>query len=181
MRRCSGRQLSCAYGLGRSTDEGTRRRLESPGRWQAGFTLVEMLMAIAVASILLALGYNGYRQFNESITVRKAAKTLASDLALTRSFAIQRRANVSLVIDETNRTYIIRASDGTALVGRSFNAGSGLALERMVLDVAGDSITFNSRGLLVGASSVQVGVGRGERTQRISVNALGRYTIHRES
>ncbi len=142
---------------------------------------MELMIAIVVAGILLALGFAGYREFNEAITVRKAAKTLASDLALTRSFAIQRRANISMVINETDRSYVIRARDGTALVGRSFDAASGLGLERMVLDVAGDSITFNSRGLLVGASSVQVGVGRGERAQRISVNALGRYTIDKES
>lgn len=146
----------------------------------AGLTVIELGMAMAVAGIMLAVSYAGYREFNEAITLRKAAGVVASDLSLTRSFAIQRRANVSLVANEAARSYVIRDSDGTMLGNRIFDASSGLPLDFLTVHTLGDSVTFNSRGLLATAGAVEVDVGRQIRTQRIFMNALGRYTITRD-
>lgn len=143
----------------------------------AGFTLIELMSAVVVAAIMLALGYAGFREFNEAITVRKAAGTIAADLSLTRSFAIQRRENVSLVADEADRSYEIRAADGTVLSRRSFDVDSGLPLDGMAVGTVGDSVTFNSRGLMIGGGGVEVAVGRRDRAQVVYMNALGRYTI----
>lgn len=146
----------------------------------AGVTVIELGMAIAVAGIMLAVSYAGYREFNEAITLRKAAGVVASDLSLTRSFAIQRRANVSLVANEAARSYVIRDADGTTLGNRIFDASSGLPLDFLTVHTLGDSVTFNSRGLLATAGAVEVDVGRQNRTQRIFMNALGRYSITRD-
>lgn len=134
-------------------------------------------MAMATAAFMIAVSYGAYRQFNEAIVVSKAAKLVGSDIALTRSYAIQRRSNVSLVVNEASRFYVIRDTSGAVLGLREFDATTGLPLEVLDLKQTGDSLSFNSRGLLVTAPTVEIAVGRGNRERTVSVNALGRYDI----
>lgn len=143
----------------------------------SGFTIIELLIAIVMTGVLLALVYGGYRQFNEATVVKKAAGLLGADVALARSYAIQRRSNVSLVADETARGYAIRDTSGVVLAQRSFDRTSSLPLDRLDVKADGDSLTFNSRGLLASGAGIELDVGRGDRDRTVSVNALGRYQV----
>ncbi|MFQ5678154.1 MAG: Tfp pilus assembly protein FimT/FimU, partial [Gemmatimonadota bacterium] len=110
-----------------------------------GFTIVELLMVIIVATVLLAIAYGGYRQFNEAAVVRKAAVLVGSDVGLARTLAIRQRGNVSLVAEETGRTYQIRDTGGAVLARRTFDPAAALPLDVLDVQTAGDSLTFNSR------------------------------------
>ncbi|MGH7540519.1 MAG: GspH/FimT family pseudopilin [Gemmatimonadota bacterium] len=142
-----------------------------------GFTVVELAISLATTAILLAIGYGAMRQYAEATTARKVAVQIAADIALTRSHAIQRRENVSLVARETQRDYVVRDLAGTVFTRRSFGAGSDLVLTSMVVSTAGDSLTFNSRGLLLGGTGT-VTVARGTRAHDVLVNALGRTDVN---
>lgn len=63
---------------------------------QAGFTMIEMMIVVAVASILAAVGVPSLRHFSASQSVRAAASRLQSSLMLTRAEALKRNANVSV-------------------------------------------------------------------------------------
>ena len=141
-----------------------------------GFTVVELAVSVATTSVLLAMGYGAFRQYAEAATARKASLQVAGDVSLTRSFAIQRRESVSLVADEANRTYVIRDTTGTLLMQRNFGTGSDLPLTSVVVSTAGDSLTFNSRGLLQGGQATVV-LGRRSRSHTVQINALGRTKI----
>ncbi len=139
--------------------------------------MVELAVSLATTGVLLAMGYGAFRQYAEAATARKASVQLAADVSLTRSFAIQRRESVSLVANEANRSYVIRDTAGTVLMRRDFGVGSDLPLTTVVVSTSGDSLTFNSRGLLV-PSSAQVALGRRGRSHVVRINALGRTTIN---
>lgn len=62
-----------------------------------GFTLVEMMVTIAVLSILLAIAVPDFRQMLASERVRSANSDMFSALLLARSEAIKRNGNVKLV------------------------------------------------------------------------------------
>lgn len=142
----------------------------------AGFTLIELMIVIVMLGIMLAIGLQGFRQYNESTTVDRAVNSIMADVTLTRSYAVQRRRNVSLVADEADRTYAIRdESSGDTLVVRSFSATSDLPLTLLDVQTGDDEVTFNSRGLLAGGlSGVDIDVGRLDRERRIQINAMGR-------
>ena len=77
---------------------------------QSGFTLVELLITVAIAAILLALAAPNFREMLVKRSVQAAAETLASDMRFARSEALKRSA----------RTVICRSTDGTkctAVVG----------------------------------------------------------------
>lgn len=141
-----------------------------------GFTIVELAVSMATTGVLLAMGYGAFRQYAEAATARKASLQFAADVSLTRSFAIQRRESVSLVADEANRNYVIRDTAGTVLMQRDFGTGSDLPLTNVVVSTAGDSLAFNSRGLLI-PGTAEVVLGRRGRSHIVRINALGRTEI----
>jgi type IV fimbrial biogenesis protein FimT len=63
---------------------------------KSGFTLVEMLVVLAIVVILLAIGIPGMRSLIASQRVRTAASNLQAYLNLTRAEALKRNANVTL-------------------------------------------------------------------------------------
>ncbi len=145
----------------------------------AGFTLMELMIAMAIGTTLTLFGITAFKQWSEAGTVEKAARVVAADVALTRQYAIQRRESVSLVADEANQAYQIRTNGGVVLLRRAFDAANDLPLTQLDVRLPGDSIAFNSRGLVSNAGTAQVDVGRLARTQRVSFNALGRTRIQK--
>ena len=145
---------------------------------ERGLTLIELLIGMVMLAILLAIGFQGLKSFNESAVPDRAATAIAGDVTLTRSYAIQRGQSVSLIADEANRSYRIETTGGDVLQRRRFDASTDLPLTVLDVRTAGDDITFNSRGMLAGGvSSVTVEIARFDTERRIQVNALGRTRI----
>ncbi len=143
-----------------------------------GFTLVEMMIAITIAALLMLMGASAFRSYNETLIVKRAAMVVAGDVALTRSAAIKLRGNVSLVADEVALSYLIRDSNGNVIKPpRQFSTDSDLPLMTFDVRLPGDSLTFNSRGLLVSGGTGQIDVGRVDQSRRVEFNALGRHRI----
>ena len=61
-----------------------------------GFTLVELMVTIAIAAILLAIGVPSFQSMIASQRLKAAASTLQAYLNLTRAEALKRNATVSL-------------------------------------------------------------------------------------
>lgn len=65
-------------------------------KFTRGFTLIELMVTVAVASILLALAVPGYRELIQSNRMSTQANLLLSDLNAARSEAVKRRIPVTL-------------------------------------------------------------------------------------
>lgn len=155
------------------------RSARAPAR-ATGFTLIELVMAVALFGIIVAVGLTGMRSFNESTVVDRAATAIASDVTLTRSYAVQRRSTVSMVADEADRTYAIRdegESPPDTLQVRSFSAGTDLPLTQLDVQTSGDGLAFNARGLLVAGSNVTILIERLGTAKEIQITPLGRTVV----
>lgn len=139
--------------------------------------MTEMAISLGITAILTVVGFGAFRQYAESTAARKAAVQLAADVGLTRSLAIQRRENVSMVLDESALTYVVRDTLGTVMTRRDFGTGTEIPLSSLTVNTAGDSLTFNARGLLVGGSASIV-VQRSSRSHQVDVNVLGRTALN---
>jgi type IV fimbrial biogenesis protein FimT len=71
---------------------------------QSGFTLIEVLIVVAIAAILLSLAAPTFREMLVKRSVQAAAETLASDMRFARSEALKR----------STRTVICRSTDGSS-------------------------------------------------------------------
>lgn len=161
----------------------TKRTTKNSGedmreRWnnEAGFTLVELLIVLSIVSLSMLIANSSYISFRESSALNRAARVVAADVALARSYAIRNRTAVALVADETARSYVIRDGTGNVYLNRAFDAASEMALESFDVSLPGDSISFNSRGMLnLGAATIDVG--RSGDSRRVTLNAIGRWRI----
>ena len=61
---------------------------------RGGFTLVELMIVLAVVSLLLGLGVPGFQRLLEATRIRTQVQQLMSDIVLTRSEAIKRNVQV---------------------------------------------------------------------------------------
>lgn len=70
-------------------------RLSTPSR-RRGFSLVELMVTIAVITILISVGVPMYGQFTQGSAVSTATSELVASLNLARSEAVSRRAAVRM-------------------------------------------------------------------------------------
>ena len=176
--RCAGAAPACPVGARSETNDETEDPVRYRWQDQTGLTIVELLIAIVMLTILMGLGFQGVQAFSRSAVPDRAASVVAADIGLARSYAVQRAEDVSLVADEANRSYEIRNAGGDVLQRRSFGASTDLPLTVLDVQTPGDDITFNARGMLAGgASSITVEIARFGTEREISVNALGRTRI----
>lgn len=141
-----------------------------------GFTLVELLTVVALIGILGMFTVEGFAEFRERTSLAQAARLIMADVNRTRSHAIRNRSTVWLVADESARTYEIRDAGGTVLQARAFDAVSDVSLSGLNLIAPGDSLGFNSRGILTNGV-VLIDATRPSGTRRIQVNAMGRSRV----
>jgi prepilin-type N-terminal cleavage/methylation domain-containing protein len=143
---------------------------------QRGFTLVELLIGITIMSVVGLIANTSFRTFRQRTILNRAAQVVAADAALTRTYAIRQRANISLVADESTQSYQIRDTSGAVLRTRQFDVDSDLPLDSLNIVNAGDSLTFNARGMLVSAFGV-IDIGSNAGSKRVIVNGLGRHRV----
>jgi type IV fimbrial biogenesis protein FimT len=142
-----------------------------------GFTLIEMMVAIAIMGIILAIGVPNFIEFVADQRVRAAASDIVSDVNLARaeSLKTQRRvvmaragstaagtgcapsggtswSNGWCIFVDNNKDGVYAATDGDVVI-RSFEGYSGrLTLCTSVTDFA-NSLTFRPDGRVVRTSA----------------------------
>lgn len=146
---------------------------------QGGFSLLELLVAMTLVTIVMGVGFSGFRSYREATVVDRAVEAVAGDVRLARGFAIQRRSDVAIVVDEAARSYALRdEATSDTLLQRRFDAASELPLT--LLDVAdGNSLTFDARGILTTAGTARIDLGAGDRQNSILISKLGRTKVDR--
>lgn len=85
----------------------------SPRRSPYGFTLVELLIVIAIIAILAATVIPGVNT-NIHDQLESAARVMASDLAYARSLAVANDSNYRVTFDLANDRYILKHSGTNA-------------------------------------------------------------------
>lgn len=133
-------------------------------RRTAGFTIIEVMIAIVLMAILVALGMPGFKTYLDNAKLRSTAQVFLAGVQKARSEAIQRNANVDFLLtnldvsganlDPTSSTtgtnWMIRTSDlATFIEGKFGVEGSGRAAgEAPPVQVAGTvaMITFTNLG-----------------------------------
>lgn len=81
-----------------------------------GFTLVEMMIAVAILAILLGLAAPGFQTLIQNTSIRATAESIQAGLQLARAEALRRNARVSFWLVTGIDAACVRSAAGTSWV-----------------------------------------------------------------
>jgi prepilin-type N-terminal cleavage/methylation domain-containing protein len=133
---------------------------------EKGLSMLELLLAVAIASILVAVTYTTWQKYANQQRLRYAVIQVASGLREAEERAKAERATYTVVFTTTSPTYVIQRTGG----GFIENA----ALPKGVAPQATDTVTFSAFGVPDAAHTITLQNGTGSKTA--SVDAAGGIT-----
>ncbi|HVP36863.1 MAG TPA: GspH/FimT family pseudopilin [Terriglobales bacterium] len=74
---------------------------------QRGFSLIEMMIVVVLIGVMAALTVGTFDNFLRKQKLKAAGRDLLSDLRLTRSYAVSRRAQFGVYFDQNAGQYIV--------------------------------------------------------------------------
>ena len=120
----------------------------------AGFTLIELMITIAIFAITLTFGVSSYRTWVLNSQVRNAAESISNGIMLARAEAVKCNARVAFTLG-TGSSWTVTHADacgslaaGNVLQSRSGNEGSK-NVTVSVVPTSTNTITFGSLGTVV--------------------------------
>lgn len=158
--------------------------LGGTGRRRArGFTLIELVVVIAIAAVLVAVAVPSFREFFDSKRVEGVATELYTDLQYARSEAVSRRADVRVEFASTGyEVWLMKRLDKTEKDVRLKAAGSkaqessdwgGASLAEAPAFVAFEPV----RGIATTSGNIVVGSSAGNARLQVSLNTVGRMEL----
>lgn len=153
--------------------------LRGPGRSLAGargFTVIEMMVTVAVLVILIGLTAPGFREIILSQGVKTASFDVFSGLALARSEAVTRNTTVTVTPSGGNWSNGWTISDSTGEVVKRQDR-----LPQVIITGPG-SVTYNGAGrLTTGGTSIGLTAnGRVSHARCITIDLSGRPVLKKE-
>ena len=122
-------------------------------RRTTGFTIIEVLIVVAIMSALLALAAPSYREWIENTKIRTAAESVQGGLNIARAEAVRRNASVELQLAAgTGSGWTVACTTVSATcpaVIQERRASEGSSSETSVTSASGRTFRFNNLGRMI--------------------------------
>jgi len=112
---------------------------------KSGFTLVELLVVLAVLAIFFAIGVPNFMNWLPKYRLKSAARDLYSNMQLAKMTAVKSNTNCSITYSTDPDQYVLSGALSKTVVLGDYGSGvnfNGPASETFAVA----TITFNSRG-----------------------------------
>ncbi len=133
-----------------------------------GFTLAELVVALAVLGVAAALALRGLAHVTDGVAVRGAATDVRAAFATARALAVRRGERAAVRIDTAAGVLAVHLRGDTVL------RRPVAALYRVRLSATRDSAAYGATGLGYGGSNLRVVVRRAAAVDTVVVSRLGR-------
>lgn len=123
----------------------------SPRGRSAGFTLIELMIAVTLLAILLSVGLPSFQQMMRNYEVRVAAESVANGLQRARAEAVAKNARVQFVLGAGTSWYVdfVATPNPAARLDSKASTDGSTNATLTVLPVGATTITYNQLGQMV--------------------------------
>lgn len=149
-----------------------------------GFTILELIVAVAILGVLISVGVSGYGRWVKRENIRAGARDMAMGLQKAKGLAVQRGRNTVVlfnspaassyqIIDDANNNCVADVGE-TVLYERSLPTGVTSPVGTITFSNA--NAAFDSRGLPLGDNAgacIAFGVGGGSGSGSVTVQMTG--------
>ena len=143
-------------------------------RRSAGFTVVELMLVVAIFGIVASIAFPKMRNATAQAGVRSAKQALAERVVVARAAAIRRNRTAKFV-RVGNTTKIVVDSSGTLVTLEA--ARDAYALNGVTLSGVVDTITSDARGMAVGLTAAKtIVVTRAGIRDSVCIDVLGKVS-----
>ena len=150
-----------------------------------GFTLLELMIVIAIAGILAALAVPGWLAWRANAKINGATTNLRGDLEMAKMRAIKENASVATLFTTSGYTiFIDNGAGGGTPDDWTQNGGEILLRNRqLVAGVTASNITFNTNRMRFNGRGRPVNLGRvvltgsGGNQREVVVSIVGRIKL----
>ena len=118
------------------------------GSAQSGMSVIELLIGIAIVSMVIALGLPSYGAWIQNTQIRNATEAVLNGMQLARNEAVRRNLNVELALGAQSSWTISVPSTAEVIQTRNFGAGSKNVTVAITPNGT-NRITFNSLGRVI--------------------------------
>lgn len=139
-----------------------------------GFTLIELMVTIAIAAILLGIGAPSFSEFIKNQAVRTASSDITTMLIFARSEANKRNTNITVTPASGGwqNGWTVTVSSG----GSTTTLGSQAAFAGLTITGPSTDLTYGSDGHLVDTSAPSFQISGSTSTRCINVSLSGMPT-----
>jgi len=158
-------------------------------RTTRGFSLIELVVGVAIIAVLAGLGATSYRDWIENTRIRSAAESIQNGLQIARAEAVKRNVQVQFVFTGNSAWSVgcvVAVGDGdgdgaddcpATIQSRSQNEGSTANITVLTNPVAQTSVVFSNLGAAMPVSFTSVDINStavsGSRALRITIGVGG--------
>jgi type IV fimbrial biogenesis protein FimT len=152
-------------------------KLRKHGLKTSGLSILEMLMALAIVFIILAIAIPNFFSVLPGLRLSDAARQVAKDLQLARMKAIaqNRKFRLNFVTSTSYMFQYDQNNDGA--IGSTENESGPFSLpEGITVTPLGATSEFQPRGTANGSGTINLQNGNGQ-TKSVQISVVGRVSI----
>jgi len=118
-----------------------------------GFSLVEMIIVIAIIAIVSTIAVPSFNKYRHNANLKEAVRLIVADFQLAKQRAISQNTNFSVTLNPAANTYTIQG--GTLNITKSISAISSAVrisnganpFAHPAPTLAANMVTYNARGI----------------------------------